>query len=69
MLAVLGPWLTASDGIILGVGGSVAYGAQAAALALWGLGVKAFSNLLVIVLNYLFSKLLIFKKPAGRAEE
>ena len=64
VLAVLGPWLTA-----LGVGGSVAYGAQAAALALWGLGVKAFSNLLVIVLNYLFSKLLIFKKPAGRAEE
>ena len=69
VLAVLGPWLTASDGIILGAGGSVAYGAQAAALALWGLGVKAFSNLLVIVLNYLFSKLLIFKKPAGRAEE
>ena len=34
----------------------------AAALALWGLGVKAFSNVLVIVLNYLFSKLLIFKK-------
>ena len=37
-----------------------------AALALWGLGVKAFSNLLVIVLNYLFSKLLIFKKQPGQ---
>ena len=37
-----------------------------AALALWGRGVKAFSNLLVIVLNYLFSKLLIFKKQPGQ---
>ena len=34
-----------------------------------GLGVKAFSNLLVIVLNYLFSKLLIFQKPAGREQQ
>lgn len=31
-------------------------------LALWGLGVKVFSNILVIVLNYVFSKLFIFKK-------
>jgi len=69
VLAVLGPWLTAPDGVILGVGGSVAYGAREAALALWGLGVKAFSNLLVIVLNYLFSKLLIFQKPAGREQQ
>ena len=67
VLAVLGPWLRASDGVILGVGGSVAYGAREAALALWGLGVKAFSNLLVIVLNYLFSKLLIFQKNNGAA--
>ena len=65
VLAVLGPWLRASDGVILGVGGSVAYGAEQAALALWGLGVKVFSNLLVIVLNYLFSKLLIFQKNNG----
>jgi len=43
--------------------------AREAALALWGLGVKAFSNLLVIVLNYLFSKLLIFQKPAGREQQ
>lgn len=69
VLAVLGPWLTAPDGVILGAGGSVAYGAREAALALWGLGVKAFSNLLVIVLNYLFSKLLIFQKPAGREQQ
>ena len=31
---------------------------------LWGLGVKVFSNILVIVLNYVFSKLFIFKKKA-----
>ncbi len=31
-------------------------------LGLWGLGVKVFSNLLVIILNYVFSKLFIFKK-------
>ena len=31
-------------------------------LKLWGLGVKVFSNVLVIVLNYVFSKLLIFRK-------
>lgn len=60
VLAVLGPWLTAS-------GGGVGAGGEAAALALWGLGVKAFSNLLVIVLNYLFSKLLIFQKNNGAA--
>lgn len=29
---------------------------------LWALGVKLFSNILVIVLNYVFSKLFIFKK-------
>ena len=32
------------------------------AQALWGLTVKVFSNVLVIVLNYVFSKLIIFKK-------
>ena len=31
------------------------------AQALWGLAVKVFSNVLVIVLNYVFSKLIIFK--------
>ena len=31
------------------------------AQALWGLTVKVFSNVLVIVLNYVFSKLIIFK--------
>ena len=64
-----GNWLAGPDGVVLGAGGSVAYGAREAALALWGLGVKAFSNLLVIVLNYLFSKLLIFQKPAGREQQ
>lgn len=31
-------------------------------LRLWEIGVKLFSNVLVIVLNYVFSKILIFKK-------
>ena len=34
----------------------------AAYLGLWGVGVKVFSNVIVVVLNYVFSKLLIFKK-------
>ena len=54
----------ASIGIIGGADGPTAifvtsrYNAQ----ALWGLAVKVFSNVLVIVLNYVFSKLIIFKK-------
>jgi oxaloacetate decarboxylase beta subunit len=50
-------------GIIGGADGPTAifvtsrYNAQ----ALWGLAVKVFSNVLVIVLNYVFSKLIIFK--------
>ena len=32
------------------------------AQALWGLGVKVFSNVVVVVLNYVFSKLIVFKK-------
>lgn len=34
---------------------------QAAAQKLWGMGVKVLANVVVVVLNYLFSKLLIFK--------
>lgn len=30
-------------------------------LGLWGFGVKVFSNVLVIIFNYVFSKLIIFK--------
>ena len=40
----------------------------AAAQALWGFGVKAFANLLVIVLNYLFSKLLIFRQRTEQSK-
>ena len=32
------------------------------AQALWGLAVKIFSNVVVVVLNYVFSKLIVFKK-------
>lgn len=34
------------------------------AQTLWGLGVKVFSNVLVVVLNYVFSKLIVFRKKA-----
>ena len=53
-----------SIGIIGGADGPTAifvtsrYNAQ----VLWGLAVKVFSNVLVILLNYVFSKLIIFKK-------
>ena len=30
--------------------------------ALWGLAVKVFSNVIVVILNYVFSKRIIFKK-------
>lgn len=33
-------------------------------LGIWGLGVKVFANILVIILNYVFSKLLIFTGSA-----
>lgn len=32
------------------------------ARSLWGLGVKVFSNVLVVILNYVFSKLIVFRK-------
>ena len=54
---------SASIGIIGGADGPTAifvsgYSAQ----TLWGLCVKVFSNVIVVVLNYVFSKLIIFKK-------
>ena len=53
----------ASVGIIGGADGPTAiFVAVGAAQSLWGLCVKVFSNVLVIVLNYVFSKLIIFKK-------
>ena len=63
MMMVWGNWLAApGQGLVLLVLGR--WLDAGGALALWGIGVKAFSNVLVIVLNYLFSKLLIFKKRA-----
>ena len=35
-------------------------------LHLWRPGVKIFSNVLVVILNYVFSKLIIFKKDGGQ---
>ena len=51
-------------GIIGGADGPTAifvtsfYDAQ----ALWGMAVKVFSNVVVVVLNYVFSKLIVFKR-------
>lgn len=39
----------------------------AGAQALWGLGVKVLSNAVVIVLNYVFSKWVIFRKKEQRS--
>ncbi|MCI2046533.1 MAG: GtrA family protein [Faecalibacterium sp.] len=54
------------DVIIMFVGGNVMGPALIAPayLGLWGTGVKVFSNGIVIVLNYVFSKLIIFKKQS-----
>ena len=51
-------------GIIGGADGPTAIFVTSAydAQAIWGLAVKVFSNVLVILLNYVFSKLIIFKK-------
>ena len=53
----------ASVAVIGGADGPTAvFVAAGAAQSLWGLAVKVFSNVVVIVLNYVFSKLIIFKK-------
>ena len=54
------------DIFIVFVGGNVVGPALIAAqyLKLWGTGVKVFSNVVVVVLNYIFSKLIIFKKKS-----
>ena len=36
-------------------------------LYIWGLALKIASNVLVIILNYIFSKLIIFSKKRGKA--
>ena len=54
---------SASVAVIGGADGPTAvFVAAGAAQSLWGLAVKVFSNVLVIVLNYVFSKRIIFKK-------
>lgn len=53
----------ASVAVIGGADGPTAvFVASGAAQSLWGLCVKVFSNVVVVVLNYVFSKLIIFKK-------
>ena len=53
----------ASVAVIGGADGPTAvFVAAGAAQNLWGLCVKVFSNVIVVVLNYVFSKLIVFKK-------
>ena len=54
---------SAAIAVIGGAAGPTAvFVAAGAAQSLWGLCVKVFSNVIVVVLNYVFSKLIIFKK-------
>ena len=57
---------TAAGAAVAVIGGAdgptAVFVAAGAAQSLWGLAVKVFSNVVVIVLNYVFSKLIIFKK-------
>jgi putative flippase GtrA len=54
---------SAAIAVIGGADGPTAvFVAAGAAQSLWGLCVKVFSNVIVVVLNYVFSKLIIFKK-------
>ena len=57
---------TAAGASVAVIGGAdrptAVFVAAGAAQSLWGLAVKVFSNVVVIVLNYVFSKLIIFKK-------
>ena len=58
------PWQMAPLPLPSSAGGPTAIFVTSAydAQAMWGLAVKVFSNVLVILLNYVFSKLIIFKK-------
>jgi len=64
--AMVTPSASASGVAIAIIGGAdgptAVYVASSAAQTLWGLCVKVFSNVVVVVLNYVFSKLIIFKK-------
>ena len=54
---------SAAIAVIGGADGPTAvFVAEGAAQSLWGLCVKVFSNVIVIMLNYVFSKLIVFKK-------
>ena len=53
----------AAVAVIGGADGPTAvFVAAGAAQSLWGLCVKVFSNVIVVVLNYVFSKLIVFKR-------
>lgn len=65
IMVVGGNWLAgAGTALVLGAAGRWLTGAQARTL--WGLAVKVASNGLVIVLNYVFSKLVVFRGGKAR---
>ena len=65
-IAVVSASSTAAGASVAVIGGAdgptAVFVAAGAAQSLWGLCVKVFSNVIVVVLNYVFSKLIIFKK-------
>ena len=58
------PPLGSLRGVVVhgGVSPTAIFVSSYSAQTLWGLCVKVFSNVIVVVLNYVFSKLIIFKK-------
>ena len=64
-IAVVSASSTAAGASVAVIGGAdgptAVFVAAGAAQSLWGLCVKVFSNVIVVVLNYVFSKLIIFK--------
>lgn len=65
-IAVVSASSTAAGASVAVIGGAdgptAVFVAAGAAQSLWGLCVKVFSNVIVVVLNYVFSKLIVFKK-------
>ena len=65
-IAVVSASSTAAGASVAVIGGAdgptAVFVAAGAAQSLWGLCVKVLSNVIVVVLNYVFSKLIVFKK-------
>lgn len=62
VVMMVGGNLLAEPGCALVLGVLGAWIDKATAQNLWGFGVKVLSNVIVVVLNYVFSKLIVFRK-------